>query len=201
MVAGQAPALAAVSWTGEALLAPLNERILHSRGAGEDPPALEVTLLTPAGRGPFPLAVVNHGSADAGQKPAGMARSVARLSLMAEREYVDGVFLGVVMVERDIAGIAKRNDQFAPTRRFGKRPADVRRRLQEQQLTLDRLGCAAGRLRTLGEQEAPASIEPRGRAFGDDYSWQSGRRGSLSSPQVRSQARVSSPVRWRPVSA
>ena len=58
----------------EGLLAPLNERILNLRGAGKHPPALEVTLLTPAGRGPFPLAVVNHGSAVAGQKPAAMAR-------------------------------------------------------------------------------------------------------------------------------
>jgi dienelactone hydrolase len=46
--------------------APLNEKILRLPGDPDRPVTLEVTLYTPAGRGPFPLAVLNHGATNVG---------------------------------------------------------------------------------------------------------------------------------------
>ncbi len=42
--------------------APMNERVLRVPGDPERPVMLEVTLYTPHGAGPFPLAVMNHGA-------------------------------------------------------------------------------------------------------------------------------------------
>jgi len=42
--------------------APLNERVLAVPGDPDRPVTLEVTLFTPDGPGPFPLAVMNHGA-------------------------------------------------------------------------------------------------------------------------------------------
>jgi dienelactone hydrolase len=42
--------------------APLNERVLSVPGDAERPVALQVTVYMPSGPGPFPLAVMNHGS-------------------------------------------------------------------------------------------------------------------------------------------
>lgn len=42
--------------------APMNERVLRIPGDSMDSVTLEVTLFTPSGPGPFPLAVMNHGS-------------------------------------------------------------------------------------------------------------------------------------------
>src|ERR1700733_12016793 len=42
--------------------APLNERILSIPGNPAQPVMLQVTLYTPDGPGPFPLAVMNHGA-------------------------------------------------------------------------------------------------------------------------------------------
>jgi dienelactone hydrolase len=45
--------------------APLNEKVLRLPGDPERPVTLEVTLYTPPGTGPFPLAVLNHGATNA----------------------------------------------------------------------------------------------------------------------------------------
>ena len=42
--------------------APLNEKVLSLPGDPQRPVTLQVTLFTPPGSGPFPLAVVNHGA-------------------------------------------------------------------------------------------------------------------------------------------
>ena len=47
--------------------APLNERVLRVPGDPQRPVTLEVTLYTPNGNGPFPLAIMNHGAS--GDKP------------------------------------------------------------------------------------------------------------------------------------
>jgi dienelactone hydrolase len=44
---------------------PLHEQVLMLPGDSENPVTLEVTLYTPVGNGPFPLAVMNHGATDA----------------------------------------------------------------------------------------------------------------------------------------
>ena len=43
----------------------VNERVLAISGDAQNPVRLEVTLLTPSGAGPFPLAVLNHGATNA----------------------------------------------------------------------------------------------------------------------------------------
>jgi dienelactone hydrolase len=51
--------------TGSSLVAPtapMNERVVELPGDPDRPVTLQVTILTPDGPGPFPLAVMNHGS-------------------------------------------------------------------------------------------------------------------------------------------
>lgn len=45
--------------------APLHEQVLHIPGDRDNPVTLEVTVYTPPGNGPFPLAVMNHGATKA----------------------------------------------------------------------------------------------------------------------------------------
>ncbi|MEJ0047332.1 MAG: hypothetical protein WDN04_15400 [Rhodospirillales bacterium] len=54
--------------------APLHEAVLHLSGDPARPVDLVVTLYTPDGAGPFPLAVVNHGVNGSKERPADMAR-------------------------------------------------------------------------------------------------------------------------------
>lgn len=54
--------------------APYSESVLRLAGDPARPVSLEVTLLEPAGRGPFPLAVINHGSPAYGQSAASVPR-------------------------------------------------------------------------------------------------------------------------------
>jgi dienelactone hydrolase len=61
----------------EAALVPeasMNERILSVPSAPENPVMLQVTMFSPPGPGPFPLAVMNHGSSK-DQRPADQPRS------------------------------------------------------------------------------------------------------------------------------
>jgi len=51
--------------------APLNEKVLRLPGDPDRPVMLEVTLYTPPGAGPFPLAVLNHGATNAGKNNRG----------------------------------------------------------------------------------------------------------------------------------
>ena len=55
--------------------APLHEQVLHLSGDPDRPVDLVVTLYTPEGDGPFPLAVVNHGVNGSKERPADMARN------------------------------------------------------------------------------------------------------------------------------
>ena len=55
--------------------APLHEQVLHLAGDPERPVDLVVTLYTPVGHGPFPLAVMNHGSSGNGTQRAAMPRN------------------------------------------------------------------------------------------------------------------------------
>ncbi len=54
--------------------APLHEQVLHLAGDPDRPVDLVVTLYTPLGPGPFPLAVMNHGSSGNGAQHAAMPR-------------------------------------------------------------------------------------------------------------------------------
>jgi len=68
-------AQAATDTPADGPAAPLHERVLRLSGDNSRSPALlEVTLYTPDGPGPFPLAVMNHGAAQPGQTPAAMPR-------------------------------------------------------------------------------------------------------------------------------
>ncbi len=48
---------------------PMNEQVLQIAGDPVDPVMLQVTVFTPDGTGPFPLAVINHGSPRNGGSP------------------------------------------------------------------------------------------------------------------------------------
>lgn len=50
-----------IGWGEELLDAKLNERVLMLPGAPTPPVDLQVTIFTPDGTGPFPIAVLNHG--------------------------------------------------------------------------------------------------------------------------------------------
>jgi hypothetical protein len=52
----------------------MHEQVLHLSGDPDRPVDLIVTLYQPDGDGPFPLAVLNHGSNGKREKPAAMAR-------------------------------------------------------------------------------------------------------------------------------
>jgi dienelactone hydrolase len=54
--------------------APLHEQVLHLAGDPDRPVSLVVTLYTPDGPGPFPLAVMNHGASGSREKPAAAPR-------------------------------------------------------------------------------------------------------------------------------
>ena len=59
--------------------APLHEQVLHVPGDPARPVSLVVTVYTPEGPGPFPLAVMNHGANDSKESPAAMPRNRASL--------------------------------------------------------------------------------------------------------------------------
>ena len=94
--------LAVIAWLAAALLAPdalaqstpldakLREQIISVTKPGFMGPTLEVTLFSPPGDGPFPVAVINHGKASG--DPRWQAR--ARYSLPS-RSLVERGFLGV----------------------------------------------------------------------------------------------------------
>jgi dienelactone hydrolase len=54
--------------------APMHEQVLHLPGDPDRPVSLVVTLYTPDGPGPFPLAVMNHGASGSKEKPAAAPR-------------------------------------------------------------------------------------------------------------------------------
>ena len=54
--------------------APMHETVLIVPGDDSRPVMLQVTLYTPSGPGPFPLAVMNHGVSGSKQRPRDMAR-------------------------------------------------------------------------------------------------------------------------------
>jgi dienelactone hydrolase len=59
---------------------PMRQTLLMLPGDPTRPVQLEVTLLTPEGAGPFPLAVLNHGAAQHGQTPRAVPRYVYTFS-------------------------------------------------------------------------------------------------------------------------
>lgn len=68
------PLFISAAWAaGDGPDAPMNEKVLTIPGDPSRPVSLQVTLLTPVGPGPFPLAVLNHGAAG-NQDPRQMPR-------------------------------------------------------------------------------------------------------------------------------
>ena len=126
--------------------------------------------------------------------------SVARLFLVPEGQNIHRIVGRFVAVQGHIAGIPEGNHQLAQLGHFREWPANVRGRLQQQELPLNGLAGTPGGARCLDGQEPPASFQAIRRAFGDDYLWHSGTAFSSLVPQVFNQVRTSWPVRWRPVS-
>lgn len=77
------PLCAGVAARADELDPQLNERVLKLPGDPSRPVALQVTVFTPPGSGPFPLAVINHGKnlGDPRNDPRWRAPSVSRYFL------------------------------------------------------------------------------------------------------------------------
>lgn len=118
---------------------------------------------------------------------------------MSERQYVNGARVAVVVVKRDITGIAEADNKFAPASRASHRPADIRHCFQQRELPVNFLACLPGRLAIPSKQVQAATRQTQSRTFRDDYVWHSGGSASASVPHVFSQALASSLVRCRPV--
>lgn len=119
---------------------------------------------------------------------------------MPEGQHIDGTLGWLVAIERNISGVAKSNHQLTQLGRFRERTADIGGCFQQQEMPFDGLTDASRSLRRLLGQKGPASFQTGNGTFSDDYSWHFGTGFSSTVPQVFSQLRVSSAVRWRPVS-
>lgn len=119
---------------------------------------------------------------------------------MPEGEEIDRIVIRCVAIERDVTGLSERNKEFSKLGVVVERPAHGRIAFEKINVVEDRFGGAAGGRGILLGEEGAADLEAARGPFGDDYSWQSGASVSASLPQVFSQSRNSSPVRWRPVS-
>lgn len=119
---------------------------------------------------------------------------------MPEGEHVDGVVGWLVAIERDVSGVAISDHQLSQLGSFGEGTTDVGGCFQQQEMPFDGLTDASRRLRRLFGQKGPASFQAGDGTFSDDYSWHFGTGFSSAVPQVFSQLRASSLVRWRPVS-
>ena len=92
--------LAAIAWLAAALLAPdalaqstpldakLREQIISVTKPGFMGPTLEVTLFSPPGDGPFPVAVINHGKASGDPRWQARARFILPSRSLVERGFL-----------------------------------------------------------------------------------------------------------------
>ncbi len=119
---------------------------------------------------------------------------------MPEGQHIDGIVGRLVAIECDISGVAIGDHQLAQFGSFRERTTDIGGSFQQQEMPFDSLTDASRSLRRLLGQKGPASSQTGNGTFSDDYSWHFGTGFSSAVPQVFSQLRASSLVRWRPVS-
>lgn len=121
--------------------APLNEQVLALPGDPARPVALEVTLYTPPGPGPFPLAVVNHGATNASRSNRGdrfrytyaayyfLSRGYAVALPMARGFAGSGGAMVGAGCALDEIGLANARDVLAVIQALGRRPEIDPRRI------------------------------------------------------------------------
>jgi dienelactone hydrolase len=114
--------------------APLNEQVLSLPGDPHRPVLLQVTLFTPPGSGPFPLAVMNHGATRISSENRGeryrytysayyfLSRGYAVALPMARGFAGSGGDLAVAGCRIDIVGAANAEDLRAVISALGSRP-------------------------------------------------------------------------------
>ena len=119
---------------------------------------------------------------------------------MPEGEDVDGILGLHVAIKRDVAGIAKADDQLSQLQLIRDGAANVGVRLQERELVLYGLAGTQGCIAILACKEATTPFQAAPGTGGNDYPWHSGSSVSSSLPHLFSQSRTSSPVRCSPVS-
>ncbi|KPY98968.1 hypothetical protein ALQ37_01923 [Pseudomonas syringae pv. aptata] len=119
---------------------------------------------------------------------------------MPKGQYIDSIIRALMPIERNIARIAKLDDQLTQFRQLWKWATYFWAFFQSSELSLNRLGSSPSYLRTFLDKKLTTELQPLCSTFGDNYSWHLGSSASASVPQVLSQARVSWPVRCRPVS-
>ena len=119
---------------------------------------------------------------------------------MPKGQYINSVTRPLMPIERNITRITELDDQLTQFRQLWEWATDFRAFFQSSELSLNRLGSTPSYLRTFLNKKLTAMLQPLRSAFSDNQSWHLGSSASASVPQVLSQARVSWPVRCRPVS-
>ena len=119
---------------------------------------------------------------------------------MSKGQYINSVIRTLMPIERHITRITELDDQLTQFRQLWEWATDFRAFFQSRELSLNRLGRSPSNLWAFLDKKLTATLQPLGSTFGDNYSWHLGSSASASVPQVLSQARVSWPVRCRPVS-
>ena len=89
---------------------------------------------------------------------------------MSEGKYVHGIVSGFMAVQRNVAGIAERDDEFTQFRHLRKRSTHVGARFQKREYSFNGLTGALRRLRIFGHQELAATFQALPCPRGDDYS-------------------------------
>jgi hypothetical protein len=119
---------------------------------------------------------------------------------MPKGQYIDSIIGTLMPIERHITRITEFNDQLTQLRQFWEWTTYFRAFFQSSELLLNRLGSSLSHLRAFLDKKLTATLQPLRSTFSDNQSWHLGSFASASVPQVLSQARVSWPVRCRPVS-
>lgn len=119
---------------------------------------------------------------------------------MPKSQYIDSIIRPRMPIERHIARITELDDQLTQLRQRWKWATYFRAAFQASKLSFNRLGRSLCYLWTFFDKKLTTALQPLRSTFSDNQSWHLGSSASASVPQVLSQARVSWPVRCRPVS-
>ena len=119
---------------------------------------------------------------------------------MPKGQYVDSVIRMLMPIERNITRITELDDQLTQLRQLWEWATYFRAFFQSRELSINRLGSSSSYLRAFLDKKLTTTFQPLRSTLGDNQSWHLGSSASASVPQVLSQARVSCPVRCRPVS-
>jgi poly(3-hydroxybutyrate) depolymerase len=173
--------------------APINERVINVEGDPSRPVSLEVTLFTPPGPGPFPLAVLNHGADKVSATNRGpryrytfsadyfLSRGYAVALPMARGFAESGGTLFVHRCDLDQVGLANARDLRAVMAAISHEPSIDANRIVVAGRPAAASACqpVAGTFRPLLASRAPSGYKEPSRVESDRIGW------SLSTSTLR----------------